>query len=140
MRRGALIQSLHLRGPRINWLQMAHMVPIKDNLAAAGSPRAFVWCVRVVVCGLDYTFGRGPGDINARVCLHLCACSCNVWGSGFLSKTGISPFFGGWGGGDVFFGGFLLLHARSFSALPSCLFRSSVSSDKRVKINRVFAL
>lgn len=53
----------------------------------------------------------------------------------FYLKQGLSHFFGE---GEV--GAFLLLHARSFSALPSCLFRSSVSSDKRVKINRVFAL
>lgn len=36
VRSGALIQSLYLRGC-INWLQMAHMVLIKDYLAAAGS-------------------------------------------------------------------------------------------------------
>lgn len=57
----------------------------------------------------------------------------------FYLKQGLSHFFLFLVGG-CFFGAFLLLHARSFSALPSCLFRSSVSSDKRVKINRVFAL
>lgn len=46
VRRGAQIQSLHLRG-WINWLQMAHMVLIKDYLAAAGSVTV---CVSVVVC------------------------------------------------------------------------------------------
>lgn len=51
VRRRALIQSLYLKG-YINWLQMAHMVLIKDYLAAAGSVRVCVWvCVYVCVFG-----------------------------------------------------------------------------------------
>lgn len=49
VRRRALIQSLYLRGC-INWLQMAHMVLIKDYLTAAGSARGVCTCVSVSVC------------------------------------------------------------------------------------------
>lgn len=62
VRRRALIQSLYLRGC-INWLQMAHMVLIKDYLAAAGS-------VRVCSC--------------VCVCLRLCVRACTL--ESILSK------------------------------------------------------
>lgn len=51
--RAAPIQSRHLGG-HINWLQMAHMVPIKDDLAAAAT----------------------AGSARERVCAYVCVCVC----------------------------------------------------------------
>lgn len=88
VRRRVLIQSLYLRGC-INWLQMAHMVLIKDYLTAAGSVRGACTCVSVSVCVCAWVHFV-PDQSNIHVYVHK---SMNVYMKGLSITTFVESVF-----------------------------------------------
>lgn len=110
---------------------MAHMVPIKDSPQLVLPERLRGVCELWYVDLITRLVGAPATLMHVFVYIYVHV-RVTFGVPDFYLKQGLSHFF--------FLGAFLLLHVRSFSVLPSCLFRSSVSSDKRVKINRVFCV